>query len=228
MDPETGRATAIDRMLLTEDDLEGPVLRRSRDYGGVYSAAQVANPRKAPVREELAGLGASVLDALPIGLYVVDRGLRVVAWNRPREKGPFGSRAARCWGGPCSASFPRAASRDRCRILEKVFATGETHEQTVEAHGAPLPRAPAARERRAAGSPTCCRWFEDITEQRALEMRLIASDRLAFLGQLVAGVAHEVSNPLAGIAGCAEALASLALKPGGAKDARTRPDCSAT
>jgi two-component system sensor histidine kinase PilS (NtrC family) len=34
----------------------------------------------------------------------------------------------------------------------------------------------------------------------------------------VAGVAHEVSNPLAGIAGCAEALASLALKPGGAKD----------
>jgi signal transduction histidine kinase len=29
----------------------------------------------------------------------------------------------------------------------------------------------------------------------------------------VAGVAHEVSNPLAGIAGCAEALASLAAQP---------------
>jgi signal transduction histidine kinase len=55
-------------------------------------------------------------------------------------------------------------------------------------------------------------WFEDITARRAIEMRLIASDRLAFLGQLVSGVAHEISNPLAGIAGCAEALASLATK----------------
>jgi signal transduction histidine kinase len=55
-------------------------------------------------------------------------------------------------------------------------------------------------------------WFEDITERRALEMHLIASDRFAFLGQLVSGVAHEISNPLAGIAGCAEALASLAAK----------------
>jgi two-component system NtrC family sensor kinase len=60
-------------------------------------------------------------------------------------------------------------------------------------------------------------WFEDVTEQRTLEMRLIASDRLAFLGQLVAGVAHEIANPLASIAGCAEALASLALTVEGKK-----------
>jgi signal transduction histidine kinase len=55
-----------------------------------------------------------------------------------------------------------------------------------------------------------------------MEMRLIASDRLAFLGQLVSGVAHEISNPLAGIAGCAEALASLAAKggEGSAREAR--------
>jgi signal transduction histidine kinase len=63
-------------------------------------------------------------------------------------------------------------------------------------------------------------WFEDITDQRALELRLIATDRLAYLGQLVAGVAHEVANPLASIAGCAEALASLATR--GADDTATR------
>ena len=31
-----------------------------------------------------------MLDALPIGLHVVDRDLRVVAWNRLREKGSLG------------------------------------------------------------------------------------------------------------------------------------------
>jgi len=65
-------------------------------------------------------------------------------------------------------------------------------------------------------------WFEDITARREMELRLIASDRLAFLGQLVSGVAHEISNPLAGIAGCTEALASLAAKAdrGSAREAR--------
>jgi signal transduction histidine kinase len=36
----------------------------------------------------------------------------------------------------------------------------------------------------------------------------------------VAGVAHEISNPLAGMAGCAEALASLALRAPGEKAQR--------
>jgi signal transduction histidine kinase len=65
-------------------------------------------------------------------------------------------------------------------------------------------------------------WFEDITERRALEMALIAADRFAFLGQLVSGVAHEISNPLAGIAGCAEALAELAARGGRAQAREAR------
>jgi two-component system NtrC family sensor kinase len=96
-------------------------------------------------------------------------------------------------------------------VLEHVFRTGEPYEETLETRGGlyHVRRLPV----RQAGKVThVLSWFEDIGERRALEMRVIASDRLAFLGQLVAGIAHEVSNPLAGIAGCAEALASLAMK----------------
>lgn len=36
----------------------------------------------------------------------------------------------------------------------------------------------------------------DVTEQRKLEQKLVQADRLASIGQLVAGIAHEVNNPI--------------------------------
>jgi signal transduction histidine kinase len=39
---------------------------------------------------------------------------------------------------------------------------------------------------------------QDVTERRSLETRLVISSRLAALGTLVAGVAHEINNPLSG------------------------------
>jgi len=43
----------------------------------------------------------SVFDALPIGLYVVDRNLQVVSWNRGREQGPLGRPRARVREAAC-------------------------------------------------------------------------------------------------------------------------------
>jgi two-component system NtrC family sensor kinase len=39
--------------------------------------------------------------------------------------------------------------------------------------------------------------FRDVTERRGIEQRLAQSDRLASMGLLAAGVAHELNNPLA-------------------------------
>lgn len=50
--------------------------------------------------------------------------------------------------------------------------------------------------------------IQDITEDREKELRLIVTDRLASLGEMAAGIAHEINNPLATIASCAEGLSS--------------------
>ena len=46
----------------------------------------------------------------------------------------------------------------------------------------------------------------DMTEKKQMEMQLIQADKMASLGELAAGVAHEINNPLSGIISNAEFL----------------------
>lgn len=47
---------------------------------------------------------------------------------------------------------------------------------------------------------------KDISEQKMLQFKLIQSEKLAGIGTLASGIAHEINNPLAGILGMAEAI----------------------
>ncbi len=48
--------------------------------------------------------------------------------------------------------------------------------------------------------------FQDLTEVKELEERLMTSEKMAVLGQLSAGLAHELRNPLSAISGAVEIL----------------------
>jgi PAS domain S-box-containing protein len=47
------------------------------------------------------------------------------------------------------------------------------------------------------GEPAVLGFARDVTERKAVQARLVQGDRLAALGTLAAGVAHEINNPLA-------------------------------
>ncbi len=60
----------------------------------------------------------------------------------------------------------------------------------------------------------CVGILEDITEERQTEMKMMQTSKMASLGEMSAGLAHEINNPLAIIAGRSQAIVTH-LKKGG-------------
>ncbi len=49
-------------------------------------------------------------------------------------------------------------------------------------------------------------FFQDVTQQKKLQADLIQSEKLAGIGTMASGIAHEINNPLGGILGTAEII----------------------
>jgi two-component system NtrC family sensor kinase len=113
-------------------------------------------------------------------------------------------------------------------FTETLFETSEAVAELIEAahrgeRTAPLVvrleragrvlRLTAAPLSERAGPGPVVMLVEDVTEQRVMEAQLIQNDKMASIGQLVSGVAHELNNPLTSIAGLTELLLERELHP---------------
>jgi signal transduction histidine kinase len=103
------------------------------------------------------------------------------------------------WGG-LLAGFARAADNHMYRM--KLTVNGRP--RWFNLHKAAYADPGFAHQ--AGDAPGLVMLIEDLTDLENLEAELAHSDRLASIGRLAAGVAHEIGNPVTGIASLAQNL----------------------
>ena len=166
---------------------------------------------KADELDRMREFSENILESLNDGLAVVDRDDRVVRWNRRLEE-LYGIRHEEAVGRRLDEMFERAVRRGAARRAARV--PGRRRRLSGAAGDASRAAAAAARQRRhdaaarlateaIAGTIVI---IEDISARVQLEEQLQISEKMASIGLLAAGVAHEVNTPLTGISSFTQML----------------------
>jgi two-component system NtrC family sensor kinase len=145
----------------------------------------------------------ALFDNIPASLYIVDRAYALRAINRSRAQRAQ-SRPRLLVGRCCyEALFGRISPCPECLVAE-TFQTGhsttravrrtDTDAGTNEWEIGTYPILDAIGQ-----VDQVILFEEDVTERRHLEANLAQSEKLAAVGQLAAGVAHEINNPLTAV-----------------------------
>ena len=159
--------------------------------------------------ESLKALQERILESSGVGLLLIDAEGRIRAWNRRLEE-IYGLPRHEAMGRLLREVFPLHSIR---RIDRELAAVGPDVEARIYRHAlvnragerivVNLALSPLAAE---GGDGSRVVTFDDITARVTLEEQVLQQERLASLGLLAAGVAHEVNTPLTGISGYAQLL----------------------
>lgn len=170
---------------------------------------QVLVAESAQDAERQRTLFQAVVDALPLSLHVIDAQERIVVWNRGRETGPFGRPRGEVLGNQLwnvIGEHPTLRAE-----YASVLASGEPTLSEVQSLANNSPRIFQVeklpmRLGNDDGVSHVLTVSRDVTAARQMERSMAQTEKIAAVGRLAAGIAHEIKNPLATIAGCAEAM----------------------
>jgi len=168
----------------------------------------------------------ALLDAAVDAIVVIDDRGQVITFNRAAER-MFGYAAAEVVGKNVSMLMDEPYRGKHDHYVARYLATGEAHiigkGREVEgrrADGVAFPVSLAVGEAVGHGRRRFVGIVRDLSAQRAaeqrarsLELRLAHVARFNLMGEMAAGIAHEINQPLAAIATYAQTAKRLLQRP---------------
>ncbi|MBI4409093.1 MAG: PAS domain-containing protein, partial [Gemmatimonadetes bacterium] len=167
---------------------------------------------------------ASVVESAHDLIISLDVEGAVMTWNSAAER-ILGFSSSQMVTRPFFGLFPEGTQQDLKTLVAQVVREGEVQEMdtgmTTKAGQEVLIGWRFSAMREDGGRVTAVVGVgRDLTEKRQLELRLIQSAKMAALGEMAGGIAHEVRNPQA----IASAAAQILLKRG--DDPALRRECA--